>query len=528
YMEDKIIALLTQDKRAFSVYELNDFLGFKTADELKELLKVLNHLEDNLQVYRTNKDKYMLFNNSNLKIGRMIANKKGFGFVDIEGTEDVFIPPMYMNGAIHNDKVIVEIISKKGIELEGRITKIVDRNLKYMVGEISHRNGKCLIKLDDDKIKLDIYLDKLASRDVVDGHKVLVKLTNKLKANSYKGEIIKILGHKNDPGVDILSIVNQLGIPDTFSDEVLSETDCLPDCVLTNELLNRRDLRNEEIFTIDGDDTKDIDDAISIKKMENGYQLGVHIADVSYYVTANSKIDEEAYLRGTSVYLVDRVIPMLPHKLSNGICSLNPNVDRLAISCVMDIDNKGNVINYEIFESVISSKKQMTYNCVNEIYDNNYITKGYEPFVNSLNLMRDLSNILRKSKIERGYIDFDLDESKILIGVDGNVTDVVLRDRGIGQKVIEDFMIIANETVATHISNMELPFIYRVHGQPNENKISEFLRFVSLFGYNINTKLKEIRPKDMQLILDELKDTKEFHIFSKLLLRSMQKALYDY
>ena len=526
-MEDKILQILTEDNRSFSVYELNDALGLKTVDELKELLKVLNNLEDNLKIYRTNKDKYMLFNNSNLRIGTMNANKRGFGFVDIEGEHDVFIPPTDMNGAIHNDKVIVEITSRHGLDLEGRIVRIVNRSLKFMVGEVYHKNKKCMIKLDDDKVKINIEISKDEAKDLVDGHKVLVKVANKLKDNNYKGEIIKIIGHKNDPGVDILSIVNELGIPDTFSKEVLTEVEKIPSEVLPNEYEKRRDLRSLEIFTIDGDDTKDIDDAISIEKIDNGYRLGVHIADVSYYVKAGSSLDDEAYNRSTSVYLTDRVIPMLPHKLSNGICSLNPLVDRLAISCIMDIDLNGNVFSYEILESVIKSRKQMTYKCVNKILNNEEVPKGYEEFVKSLKMMQELASILRKNKLKRGYIDFDLDESKILVDEKGIPKEVTLRDRGVGQRLIEDFMIVANETVATHIYNMDLPFIYRVHGSPNEDKINEFLRFVSLTGYNIKTKIRDITPLEMQRILKELKGKKEFHIFSNMLLRSMQKAIYD-
>ena len=526
-MEDKILQILTEDNRSFSVYELNDALGLKTVDELKELLKVLNNLEDNLKIYRTNKDKYMIFNNSNLRIGTMNANKRGFGFVDIEGEHDVFIPPTDMNGAIHNDKVIVEITSRHGLDLEGRIVRIVNRSLKFMVGEVYHKNKKCMIKLDDDKVKINIEISKDEAKDLVDGHKVLVKVANKLKDNNYKGEIIKIIGHKNDPGVDILSIVNELGIPDTFSKEVLTEVEKIPSEVLPNEYEKRRDLRSLEIFTIDGDDTKDIDDAISIEKIDNGYRLGVHIADVSYYVKAGSSLDDEAYNRSTSVYLTDRVIPMLPHKLSNGICSLNPLVDRLAISCIMDIDLNGNVFSYEILESVIKSRKQMTYKCVNKILNNEEVPKGYEEFVKSLKMMQELASILRKNKLKRGYIDFDLDESKILVDEKGIPKEVTLRDRGVGQRLIEDFMIVANETVATHIYNMDLPFIYRVHGSPNEDKINEFLRFVSLTGYNIKTKIRDITPLEMQRILKELKGKKEFHIFSNMLLRSMQKAIYD-
>ena len=527
-MKDSILEVLKKSDKALSVHEIEDILGLNTVDELKNLLKDLNDLEDNLSVYRTNKNNYMLFNNSHLKIGKLIGNKKGYGFVDIEGDEDVFISASNMNGAIHGDRVIVEIISKKGLDLEGRIVKIVDRKFKQMVGEFYYSNGIPKIKLDEQKLNIDIVIDKNKTLGAMDGHKVLIKIREKLHGNCYKAEVMKILGHKNDPGVDILSIVNKYGINDTFSDEVMEEVDKLPNEVSEEELVGRRDLRNVCIFTIDGDDTKDIDDAISIDILDNtNYKLGVHIADVSYYVKENSKIDEEAYDRGTSVYLADRVIPMLPHKLSNGICSLNPGVDRLAVTCEMEINHKGEVVSYDIYESVIRSKKQMTYKCVNKILEENIVPEGYEPFVDSLNKMLELSKILRAYKTKRGCIDFNIEEAKIVVNDKGEAIDVVLRNRGVGEKMIEDFMIAANETVASCVYFMDLPFVYRVHGEPNEEKINNFLKFISILGYKVNGNIKEITPKEMQKLLGQLSEKKEFSILSRLLLRSMQKAVYD-
>ena len=524
-MEEKIIELLKNSDKALSVTEINDGLGFNSVDELKQLLKVLNQMEDSLKIYRTKKNNYLLFTNSHLKLGTMIANKKGYGFVDIDGDDDVFVAPTNMNGAIHGDRVVVEITSPKGIDLEGRIVKIVDRKFKQMVGEVYFNKNVPYVDLDDERVKITIKLDK--TMGAMPGHKVLVKITNKLKDNNYKGEVIKILGHKNDPGVDILSITNEMGIPDTFSDEVMKEVDNLPDEVLEKDLIGRTDLRDEMIFTIDGDDTKDIDDAISIEKVGDNYKLGVHIADVSYYVRPNTSLDSEAFDRGTSVYLADRVIPMLPHKLSNGICSLNPNVDRLAVSCIMEIDKNGNVVDYDILQTVIRSRKQMTYKNVNKILEENIVPEGYEEYEDKLRLMLDLAHILRKNKENRGYIDFDIDESKIIVDDKGKAIDVTLRYRGEGEKLIEDFMIVANETVATHIYYMELPFIYRIHGEPNEEKINNFMRFLNILGYKVKEDLHKLTPKTMQNILGQLKDKKEFHLLSSLLLRSMQKAIYD-
>ena len=526
-LEERIIEILKQENKALSVFELEQILDLKK-EEFKTLMITLNKMEEQLKIYRTKKENYMLFTNSHLKIGKLSVNKRGFGFVDIGTNKDIFIPADSINKAIHNDTVIVEITSKSTEEPEGRILKIIDRNLNNMVGEFYYKQGKPYVDLDDKKVKIQISIDPKKTLGAMNGHKVLIKITNKLHDNTYKGEILKILGHKNDPGVDILSITAKYDINDLFNDEVMSQTDKLPLEVSPEEIKGRIDLRNEEIFTIDGDDTKDIDDAISLKRKENGnYQLGVHIADVSHYVTEDTALDKEAYNRGTSVYLADRVIPMLPHKLSNGICSLNPQEDRLAISCIMEINDKGQVINYDIFESVIRSKKQMTYNNVNKILEDNTIPEGYEPYAKTLKGMADLAKILRKYKENRGYIDFDIDESKIIVDEKGKAIDVKLRERGTGEKLIEDFMIAANETVATHISYMELPFIYRIHGEPSEEKINNFKRFISILGYRITGNTKEITPKGMQNMLEQLRKTEEYTILSSMLLRSMQKAVYD-
>ena len=529
-MEQNILDIIKSSDKALSVYELYDALALNNVDDLKSLLKTLNRMEDNLKVYRTKKDNYMLFSNSHLKIGTMIGNKKGFGFVNVDDSNiDIFVAPSNMNNAIDKDRVIVEVINEKGDEIEGKVVRIVDRNLDIMVGEyIQGKNGKGTIKLDNDKLKIEIEIDKEASMNAIDGHKVLVKVGKKLRGNEYKGHVIKILGHKTDPGVDILSIAAKYDIEEEFPEAVLEEVEKIPDHVLEHEYEGRRDLREEIIFTIDGADTKDIDDAISIEKLENNnYKLGVHIADVSYYVRENTEIDKDAYLRGTSVYLADRVIPMLPRQLSNGICSLNPDVDRLAMSCVMEIDEKGKVVDYEIFESVIKSKKQMTYTNVNKILEDNIIPEGYEEFVDKLKLMGDCAKRLRKAKIKNGYIDFEIEEAKLIVDDKGEVTEVTLRDRGTGEKLIEDFMVAANETVASHIYYMELPFVYRVHGIPSEEKIQNFLKFVGVLGHRVNGKIKDLTPIAMQNLLEQLKDVKEYHILSAQLLRCMQKAIYD-
>ena len=517
-MEDKVLEILGRGDMALTIPELEEELGLNGVEDLKELLRVLHILEEEYKIYRTKKDKYMLFNNSNLKTGKLLSTKKGYGFVDIEGDEDVFVAQDNLNGAINNDQVIVEITSKKGLKLEGRILKVIERKSEQFVGKVYFKHNKCMIDLDDKKVNINIIIESDKTLGAVSGHKVVVRLLNKLDNTTYKGAIIKILGHQDDPGVDILSIAAKYEIDDVFPEDVEEELKNIPDHVLENEYEGRTDLRNQIIFTIDGDDTKDIDDAISIEKLENGnYKLGVHIADVSYYVKENSPLDEEACKRGTSVYLANTVIPMLPHQLSNGICSLNPNVDRLAISCVMEIDNTGEVVEYDIFESVIKSNIQMTYKKVNAILEKNEVAEGYESYVEKLHLMSELADILRKNKVNKGYIDFDIDEAKIITDENGEAIDVVLRERGTGEKLIEDFMIAANETVARHITYMEYPFIYRVHGEPNEEKINNFLNFVSILGHSVH-KMKKITPKAMQNLLGELKDVKEYPILSSLLL----------
>ena len=529
-MRDNILNVLSNSDKALDIFELQDLLEISTVEETSMLSDELRKLEDEVLVYHTNKDKYMLLEKSHLRKGIMRANKKGFGFVEIENMEDdVYISQDNMNGAIHDDVVLVEITSKMNIDkMEGRILKIIERRVQRFIGLISFdKKGIGHVDLDDSKIKLDIEVPKEKSLNAVDGHKVVVELGKKISNGKYEGEVVEIIGHVNDPGVDILSIIYKYDINVDFPDDVKREVADFPMDVSEREHKGRKDLRNEEIFTIDGDDTKDIDDAISIKKLPNGnYELGVHIADVSYYVREGSPLDNEAMERGTSVYLVDRVIPMLPHELSNGICSLNPDVDRLAMSCVMEFDGEGRQVNYEIFPSVIRSRIQMTYKKVNSLLENNVLPEGYESYEKSLRLMGELSKILRKAKVKRGYIDFGVDEAKILVDEKCVPTDIVLRDRGVGENMIEDFMIAANECVATHIYFMNLPFIYRVHEYPKEEKIRSFLGFVSSLGYTITGNVKDVKPTTIQMILEQLREKPEFKILSSLMLRSMQKAVY--
>ena len=527
-MREEIIELLGKEKRALSATEICDKLNLNTAGELKKLLDDLRILEESYTVYRSNKDKYMLFENSHLLKGRLSVNKKGFGFVIVDGRdEDIYIDAKNMNGALNNDLVVVEELKgQNGKKTEGRVVKVLKKENNLIVGEYKIIDGNPHFIPDDKKLRMEIILDNKDLDDLVDGHKIQVSIVKEMGKYKYLGEVVKIIGHKNDPGVDILSIIYDHGINDVFTDEVMEEVNELPSEVLDSDRKGRKDLTDMTIFTIDGDDTKDIDDAISISKKGENYILGVHIADVSYYVKEGTALYKEAYSRGTSVYLADRVVPMLPHKLSNGICSLNPNVDRLAISCIMEITPNGKIVSHDIFESIIRSRIQMTYKKVNKILNDEETPEGYEPFKDDLKLMWELAKILRKEKLARGYLDFDVDEPKILVDENCKPYDVVLRERGKGENMIEDFMIAANETVAEHVFYMGLPFVYRVHEVPDNEKVEEFLNSISMLGYHIVGDRNFVYPKSMKKILDQLRDKEGFEILSTLLLRCMKKAVY--
>ena len=525
-MEEKILDIINKHNKAMTYDEILEKL---TDEEIPLLPSTLSKLIKDLKIRFTNKGKYAKFDDKSQKIGVFAANKRGFGFVIVDGEDkDYHVSYENVNGAIDGDEVVIKVIDES--KHEAAVVRVNKRNLNnLLVGELYKKDDKNFLKLDDDKLNIIVEISSDDLEGAVPGHKIVVKIENKItKSNYYQGKVIRILGHKDDPGVDILSIAARYQINDVFPDEVIEELKSIPDEVSKEELASRKDLTGEVIFTIDGDDTKDIDDAISIKKLDNGnYLLGVHIADVSHYVKDGTALGDEAYLRGTSSYLANTVIPMLPHQLSNGICSLNPDVIRLTISCIMEIDDKGNLVDSEIFESYIKSRKQMTYKNVNKILNENIVPTGYDEFVSDLKLMEELSKIIRKNKIEKGYLDFDVPEPKIITDKNGKAIDIQRRVQDTGENLIEDFMIMANETVASTISYMDLPFIYRVHGLPDEEKIRNFLHFINILGYKIHASLKNITPKTIQNILKQLKDKKEYNILSSMLLRSMQKAIYD-
>lgn len=535
-MEKEILEFLS-DGKGHDFLEIVNHLGLtKESDEL--VAKKLIELTNNYDVYCTKKNRFMLYSFSdegkNFVKGKYIGTDKDFGFVVLDDkTEDIFVHNSKANGAMDGDTVLVKI-TKQGQsdkKREGKIIKILSRDIKNKAGVVYHKNGYVMVTLNDKRFKNDLILEgnyQEISR-LVDGDIVEVSFSDDKKVkNLISVHFEKRRGHINDPGSDIVSIMVDYEIDEEFPTSVLEQLKTIPTSVSENDLKGRRDLRNEMIFTIDGDDTKDIDDAISVKRLDNGnWLLGVHIADVSYYVRENSPLDVEARNRGTSVYLADRVVPMLPHQLSNGICSLNPNVDRLAISCEMEIDNNGNLVSQDIFPSVIKSKIQMTYKKVNAFLEEGIVSDGYENFTEMLSNMKMLSGIIRNNKIKRGSIDFDTDEAKIVVNEDGKAIDILKRDRGVGEKLIEDFMIMANETVASQMFYMDLPSLYRVHGFPDSDRLKKFLSILSNLGISLKADLRKMKPKVIQGIVNELKKYPIFRVLSTKLLSCMDKAIYD-
>ena len=528
-MKERIIELLNENT-SLTIMEINDKLLLNTINEYQKLENILDELvSDGILYYSERKKKYLLLENSHLVKGELILNDKGFGFIEIgKDKKDVYVNEKNINGALDGDMVLFEYLNKDPLKPEGKIIKVIKRNYDPLVGEVVLIDGDYFVK--PDKSGKNIYIPRDYLNGAVEGHKVVVE---PLKEGNRIGKITKIIGHKNDVGVDILSFVYEYNFNPEFPEEVINELDTIPQFLSNEDIKNglasgRIDLRNKVIFTIDGADTKDIDDAISIEKIsDNEYILGVHIADVSYYVKEGSKIDEEAYFRGTSVYLVDRVLPMLPHKLSNGICSLNENEDRFTMSCIMHIDSRGNVTKYDIAPSIIKSRKKMTYDAVNSILENNVVPEGYEEFESTLRVMEDLSKILRKKMVGRGYIEFESDEAKIIVDDDCHPIDIKARVQRTGEELIENFMIAANETVASSIFYKNLPGIYRVHDKPNEKRIEEFIKFLSLHGYTASGKNKIENPKDLQKILNSLENVPEIKVLHDMAIRSQAKAVYS-
>ncbi|MEK5441180.1 ribonuclease R [Fredinandcohnia sp. FSL W7-1320] len=520
--------------KPLTVQELEEAFGIKGSEDFKDFVKALVVMEEQGLVVRTRSNRYGLPEKMNLVRGTLTGHAKGFAFVMPEDKtmDDVFIPPNELKNAMHGDTVLVRISTESsGQRKEGTIVRIIERGVKTIVGTYTESKSFGFVIPDDKKIANDIFIPKQASHGAIEGHKVVVKLVTYPEGRmSAEGEVVEILGHKNDPGIDILSVIHKHGLPQEFPRDVLEQANNTPDTIDPKDLEDRRDLRNEVIVTIDGADAKDLDDAVTVTKLENGnYKLGVHIADVTHYVTEGSPIDKEASDRGTSIYLVDRVIPMIPHRLSNGICSLNPKVDRLTLSCEMEVDQNGAVVKHDIFQSVIKTTERMTYSDVNSILvdKDEELRTRYEPLVPMFEDMEQLATILREKRMKRGAIDFDFKEAKVLVNEEGAPYDVVLRERSVGERLIEEFMLLANETVAEHFHWMNVPFIYRIHEDPNEEKLRRFLEFITNFGYLVRGAGNSIHPRALQEVIEAVQGKPEEMVVSTVMLRSMKQAKYD-
>ena len=502
-------------------------------EQRSELKAVMDALEAEGKVHVSQKGKYLKGVGRTLR-GVYQAHPRGFGFVTIEGeTDDIFIPEKETNGALHGDTVeILLTASPEGKRKEGKIVKIAERGTAKIVGLYQVAKGKHygFVIPDNQRFLQDIFVPEERAKGAVDGHKVVVELTSYGSDNAKpEGKIVEILGHVNDPGVDIMSIVKSYDLPVEFPEKVMNQAERVPEEVSDADMAGRKDLREWVMVTIDGEDAKDLDDAVSLTRTEDGknWILGVHIADVANYVQERSALDREALHRGTSVYLADRVIPMLPHRLSNGICSLNAGVDRLAMSCIMTVDAKGDVIDHEICESVIRVNERMSYTSVKKILEDHdeEETTRYIDLVPMFEEMEQLAGILRNRRHQRGSIDFDFPESKIMLDEEGHPMEIRSYDRNVATKIIEDFMLLANETVAEEYYWREIPFVYRVHETPDEDKIKKLAILINNFGYSLHIS-DEVRPGQIQKLLAKIQGTPQETMISRLALRSMKQARY--
>lgn len=513
------------------------------AEDRQELKSILMELLAEGRLMLTNKGKYVK-SNGRVFTGTFVGNAKGFGFVRIEGRkEDLFVPEDKVNGAFHRDTVQAALLENpKGRRQEAQVIRILERGMKQVVGTYERtRNNFGFVIPDDTKLAQDIYVPKEHSKGAVSGHKVVVEITGYgTDKKSPEGRIIEILGHRNDPGVDIMSIVRGYELPVEFGEKVMNQALRAAKEVSEADRAGRRDLRDVVMITIDGEDAKDLDDAVSVSFDGSCYHLGVHIADVANYVQENSALDREALKRGTSVYLADRVIPMLPHALSNGICSLNEGADRLALSCLMEVDMYGEILDYDICESVICVNHRMSYTQVKNILSDEKIleNEAYQKYAYLLPMLRQMEELaaaLRSKRKKRGAIDFDFPECKILLDEKGHPVDIKPYERNVATNIIEDFMLAANETVAQHFYWLDVPFLYRVHDVPDAERIQRLSTLINNLGYYIKAvgrkagrvSAGEVHPKEIQKLLDKIAGTSEEAMISRLALRSMKQAKYS-
>ena len=503
--------------------------------EMPMFYNFLDELEEDGYIVKTKKGRVMSPNQMGLFVGKFVSHRKGFGFVesDEELVQDLFIPKNDINGALHNDRVMAEIVTPatEDRRAEGKVIKIIKREITRVVGLFQENKSFGFVVPDDKKFNQDIFIPKRYISGAKNDDKVVCEITVWPQENRKpEGKIVEILGKKGERGVEIDSIIRAHGLPEEFPKKVIDEANFVAGQELEDEIARRLDLRDLDIFTIDGEDAKDLDDAISIEVLPNGnYKLGVHIADVTHYVKEKSKLDKEALKRATSVYLVDKVIPMLPKQLSNGVCSLNPFEDKLTLSCIMEIDAEGKVVKYDIAETVINSKARMTYTEVSDILekDDEKLKKTFAKQVDDFIAAEKLARILMKRRQRRGAIDFDFPEAKIILNKNGEVVDIKHYERRISNKMIEEFMLVANETVAEHFFWLQLPFVYRIHETPSVEKMEDLNKFMATFGYHIKGNLEDVHPKEMQSIIEKIKGTKEEESISTIMLRSMKQAKYS-
>lgn len=511
--------------------EICGMLGVPTEDR-DSFDVIIDDLIREGKALQTKKGKVMVPKALNMMNGNFISHSKGFGFVSVEEGNDIFIPASEVNGAMHRDKVLFQIVrpASNGKRAEGSIVSILERGIHEIVGTFEKGKGFGFVLPDDKKLAQDIFISKDNTMGAVSGHKVVVKIVKYgEERRNPEGKVVEILGHINDPGVDILSIIRQYDLPVDFPKEVYEQIEDLETELSEEDKQGRTDLRELKMVTIDGEDAKDLDDAVSLEMLPNGnYELGVHIADVSQYVKENSPMDKDALARGTSVYLVDRVIPMLPHKLSNGICSLNPHEDRLALSCMMEIDTKGNVLAHKVMKSVIHSDGRMTYSEVREILEDKTpeLLEEYKEFVEMLEHMNALRVSLGKKRKKRGSVNFDLPESKIILDENGKPLEIKPYERSIATNLIEEFMLVCNETIAEDFFWQEVPFLFRNHEVPDDEKIQKLEEFIRNFGYRLKSGNAELHPKAVQQVLSQVEGKDEERIITRVVLRSMKQARY--
>ncbi len=534
-LKEKILAFMEDENyKPLKFKELCEALDIESGMK-KEFMRILNELEDEGKIILTGSERYGTPERMGLVIGIIEGHPKGYAFLipDNKDIKDVFISPADLSGAMNGDRVIVKsegsFIDDKSPE--GKVIRILDRANKTVIGTFQQSKSFGFVVADDKKLGSDIFVSKSDFNGAKNNQKVIVKITQwPVGRRNAEGEIVEIIGNEEDTQTHIEAVLIKHKVRQYFPADVITQAKGIEVEIQQKEIDRRKDLRHLPIITIDGEDAKDLDDAVYVEKLDDDqYKLGVHIADVTHYVKENSKLDKEALKRATSIYLADRVIPMLPKELSNGVCSLNPNEDKLCLSCEMIIDLKGKIVDYLIYESIISSKYRMTYTDVSNILENDdeALKEKYKEILPMLKNMEELSNILRHKRDQRGCIDFDFDETKLIVDDNRKIIDVTKYERRTSNKIIEEFMLAANETIAENYYWLNLPFVYRIHEEPDEEKIADFSKFIYNFGYTLKGS-QEIHPRELQQLLLKIKGKKEETVINTMMLRSLRKAIYSH